>query len=139
MPTGSGWCHLAQLVDLVYEEWGAPAGAVQVDRFRLDDLRDTRIAHVEPVRLMPSEWDQGIRAVRQMGKDGPLAVACESVPLIEASLAAATVANDLSGNAKLVKSSNQCARDDVAAALCLGARAYAIKTKTKRGGAYLGK
>ena len=76
----------SQLVDLVYAEWGAPAGAVIVDRFRLPDLKDTGIAQVDPVRLMPSEWDQGIRAVRKLAKDGPLSVAEHSRGIIAASL-----------------------------------------------------
>ena len=73
---------------------------------------------------MPSEWDQGIRAVRKLAKDGPLSVAEHSRGIIAASLGAATVANDSSGNARMVKSSNQTARDDVAAALVIAARGY---------------
>ena len=111
----------AQLVGLV-----APwlPRALYCDRFRLDELRDTKARHVHPRVTRWSESTADIRALRKLAKDGPLAVAPESRRLIAASLAAAKVENDTSGNCRLIKrgTNNQC-RDDVAAALTLAAGA----------------
>ena len=60
--------------------------------------------------------------LRRLAQDGPLSVEPASRDLLAVSLQAATVLNDTSGNVRLIKSgSNNCGRDDVAAALCLSA------------------
>ena len=92
------------------------------DRFRLPDLQD--VARGIPIWPRVSQWSEAaadIRALRQFALDGPLSVGPESRPLIQASLGAALVENDKSGNYRLVKRdpSNNTARDDVAAALVL--------------------
>ena len=59
-------------------------------------------------------------------KDGPFAIAECSRTLLEASLAVATVKNDEQGSFRLIKrTQNNEARDDVAAAFCLAAGAFA--------------
>ena len=71
-----------------------------------------------------SESTADIRALRELVKDGLLAVAPESHRLIEASLAAARTEHDTSGNVRLIKrGTNNQSRDDVAAALVLAAGA----------------
>ena len=88
-----------------------------------------------------SESSEDIRALRKMAKDGPLSVDPGSAPLLEASLAVASVKNDSSGNVRLQKrGSNNTSRDDVAAALTLGAGAHQRRSKAPRGGGvYRGK
>ena len=74
-------------------------------------------------------------------KAGPLAVDPGSAPLLEASLAVASVKNDDAGNVRLQKrGSNNTSRDDVAAALTLGSGAHQRRSKApKSGGVYRGK
>ena len=116
----------ALLVSLITSTWGKPASLI-CDRFRLDELKDTRV----PCRIIPritrwSESSYDIRAVRSKVKDGPFAVAECSRSLLEASLAVAVVKNDDAGSFRLVKrTQNNESRDDVAAAFCLAAGAYA--------------
>ena len=88
-----------------------------------------------------SESSEDIRALRKMAGDGPLAVDPGSAPLLEASLAVAAVKNDDAGNVRLQKrGSNNTSRDDVAAALTLGAGAHQRRSKApKGGGVYRGK
>ena len=112
----------AALVDRI-REW-APA-AIVCDRFRIAELMDTH----PPCPILPrvtrwSESSADIRALRRASKDGPLSVAPESRPLIEASLAVARVKND-EGNIRLQKVSHNKSRDDIAAALTLAAGAAA--------------
>ena len=72
-----------------------------------------------------SESSEDIRALRKGVNDGPLGVALESQPLLAASLGASEVLNDTSGNFRLIKrGSNNCGRDDVAAALVLAVGAF---------------
>ena len=112
------------LIDAIRQRWGVPE-VIVCDRFRLDDLRDTNPG----CRILPrvSRWSESstdIRSLRRMAKDGPLSCEKASKRLLTASLAAALVANDDAGNARLIKrGSNNTARDDVAAALVLAAGA----------------
>ena len=114
------------LVEQITKTWGRPSRLV-CDRFRLDELRDAQI----PCRLESritrwSEASYDIRAVRSASKDGPFAVAECSRSLLEASLSVATVKNDDQGSFRLVKRTrNNESRDDVAAAFCLAAGAFA--------------
>ena len=92
------------------------------DRFRLPELVD--VARGLPIWPRVSQWSEAaadIRSLRKMAMDGPLSVGPESKALLQASLAAALVENDKSGNYRLVKKdpSNNTGRDDVAAALVL--------------------
>ena len=109
--------------------------AIVCDRFRLAELQDVIAGRV---RLVPrvARWSdaaEDIRALRRAAADGPLAVERSSRPLVEASLAAAMVANDDQGNTRLVKrGSNNTARDDVAAALVLAAGAGSRRPAPRR-------
>ena len=129
----------SMLADLITETWGPPAGVVS-DRFRVSDLADAGLP-VEPRMTRWSESSEDIRALRKMAKDGPLSVDPGSAPLVEASLAVASVKNDDAGNVRLQKrGSNNQSRDDVAAALTLGAGAHQRRSKAPRGGGvYRGK
>ena len=115
-----------QLVSLIQSTWGRPASVIS-DRFRLDELRDTGIScRVVPRITRWSEASFDIRSLRAKVKDGPFAVAECSRSLLEASLAVAVVKSDDQGSVRLVKrTSNNEARDDVAAAFTLAAGAYA--------------
>lgn len=114
--------HLHQAV---VEEWGQPQ-LILCDRFRLAELQDC----VNGTPLVPrvqrwSEASEDIRALRSIAADGPLSVEEESRLLIAASLSVAMVKNDEQGSVRLVKrSTNNCARDDVAAGLVLVAGAF---------------
>ena len=124
------------LMDRVFQEWG-DVRFVIADRFRVREIRD----HVPSgVRVIPrttrwSESSEDIRALRKGVRDGPLTVAQESRPIMEASLAVAMVANDDAGSVRLIKrGANNQSRDDVCAAwlIAAGARARlrpARKTK----------
>ena len=113
------------LVNRIRDAWGMPAGVI-CDRFRLSELRDASL----PCPLEPrvSRWSESafdIRALRKMAKDGPLSCEERTRALVIASLTAAMVENDSSGNMRLVKNSTRnTGRDDVAAALVLAAGAY---------------
>ena len=130
----------SMLADLITETWG-PAAGVVADRFRISDLADAGLHGLEPRMTRWSESSEDIRALRKMAKDGPLAVDAGSAPLLEASLAVASVKNDDAGNVRLQKrGSNNTSRDDVAAALTLGAGAHQRRSKApKSGGVYRGK
>ena len=130
----------AALMEAVKEEWGEPELLV-CDRFRLNELIDC----VNGTQVVPrvSRWSEAafdIRALRQLAVDGPLSVEPESRPLLAASLSVAMVKNDDQGNTRLAKKgSNNTSRDDVAAALVLGAGVYQrARAQPKRSGAYLG-
>ena len=130
----------SMLADLITETWGPPAGVV-ADRFRISDLADAGLPGLEPRMTRWSESSEDIRALRKMAKDGPLSVDPGSAPLLEASLSVSAVKNDDSGNVRLQKrGSNNQSRDDVAAALTLGAGAHQRRSKAPRGGGvYRGK
>ena len=112
------------LIGRIRDAWDMPA-AIVCDRFRLAELRDT--APPCSIEARVSQWSEAafdIRALRKAAKDGPLACDPVSRPLVIASLAAAMVENDKSGNMRLVKQgTNNTGRDDVAAALVLAAGA----------------
>ena len=129
----------AALWDSIQDRWGVPARIV-CDRFRLPEMLDALQGgcNVEPRITRWSEAAFDIRALRKGAKDGPLAVVKDDRALVAASLAVSTIKNDDQGSFRLVKSSNNTARDDVAAALALAAGAYARDAaKPKRRG-YLG-
>ena len=130
----------AALFEAITQEWGA-AELIVCDRFRLGELRDV----VNGTTIIPrvSRWSEAgfdIRAVRQLAVDGPLCIEEQSRPLLAASLSVAMVKNDDQGNTRLTKkSSNNTARDDVAAALVLAAGVYQrARAQPRRAGAYLG-
>ena len=80
-----------------------------------------------------SEASEDIRATRKAAKDGPLACAESSRPLLAASLAAAMVKNDEQGSVRLIKKgTNNTGRDDVAAALVLAISALSRAPKPRR-------
>lgn len=108
-------------------EWNPEV--IVADRFRFDELRDARPpCPVVARKLLPSEWDYDIRALRELAADGPLSCAPESRPLVEASLSVSEVRTNEDGVSKLVKRGDRnAARDDVAAALCLSAGALSAR------------
>ena len=112
----------AQLIDAVFQKWGRPTG-FNCDRFRVTDLQDC--VKGVPLSTRMTRWSESgedIRALRKITGDGPLSVSPGSRALIGASLSAAMVKPDDSGNVRMVKrSTNNMARDDVAAALVLAA------------------
>ena len=130
----------AALMAAITEAWGEPE-LIICDRFRLGELKDC----VNGTQVVPrvSRWSEAgddIRSLRRLVKDGPLSVEETSRPLLAASLAVAMVKNDDQGNTRLTKkASNNTARDDVAAALVLGAGVFQrARAQPKRAGAYLG-
>ena len=131
----------AALMEAVKEEFGEPE-LIVCDRFRLNELRDC----VNGTTVIPrvarwSEAGDDIRALRRLVKDGPFTIEETSRPLLAASLAVCMVKSDDQGNTRLSKKgSNNAARDDVGAALVLGAGVYQrARSQPKRaGGAYLG-
>ena len=128
------------LYQAVVEEWGTPE-LVICDRFRLNELSDC----VTGTQVIPrvSRWSESgddIRALRRLVKDGPFNVEPGSRTLLAASLSVSMVKSDDAGNVRLIKKgSNNSSRDDVAAALVLGAGVYQrARAQPKRAGAYLG-
>ena len=117
---------VGQLWSLIRHRWGTPVNVI-CDRFRLGDLQDA-IQGATPVEPRIARWSEAsadIRALQQGAKDGPLAVAEDSRLLLAASLAVASVKSDDQGNTRLIKrTTNNTARDDVAAALVLAAGAF---------------
>ena len=114
-----------QLHAAVRAAWGAPA-TILCDRFRLAELADVAGATPLVPRVVRwSEASEDIRALRKVAADGPLACDEGSRLLVAASLAVAMVKNDDQGSVRLVKrGTNNCARDDVAAALTLAAGSW---------------
>ena len=113
----------AQLHEAALQAWGSPDGIV-CDRFKLNELADV----VGTVPLVPRVWQwssaaEDIRALRKSAADGPLSCEHRSRNLLTASLAAAMVENDRSGNYRLTKRdpANNTGRDDVAVSLTLAA------------------
>ena len=101
--------------------------AYLLDRWRIDELRDAK-PKVPVIPRVPG-WKHGgqdVRGLRRIARDGALAFATESQPLLKASLSVARVENDDQGNTRPAKSgTNNKARDDVAYALMLAAAAVA--------------
>ena len=108
---------------------------IVADRFRFDELVDAKPGcPIVARKLMPSEWDFDIRALREYAADGPLACEPGSRALVEASLAVSEVRTNEDGVSKLIKrGARNAARDDVSAALCLAAGARKRAPKPKRG------
>ena len=105
------------LMNAVRSRWGQPA-AISCDYFMVNSLRDVAGGvTIEGRRALWSQASEDVRALRKAA----LAVSAESRALLTASLAASMVQNDTSGNTRLVKRSptNNCGRDNVAAALIL--------------------
>ncbi len=125
---------VGMLVDMAVSEWGTPKVIIS-DRFRLPDLKDA----IPPCPLSPrvTRWSEAgadIRDLRKLALDGPLSCEPASRDLVTASLAVAMVRNDDQGNCRLVKkTSDNSARDDVAAALVLAAGALG-RWQRARGG-----
>ena len=115
------------LWDLIRTTWAQPAMVI-CDRFRLPELEDVIGQNVQ-VEGRVSRWSEAafdIRALRKLVNDGPFALEKDSRDLLRHSLSVSMVKNDDQGNTRLVKKSqNNTARDDVAAALVLGAGAFA--------------
>ena len=133
-PPGDLWASIRS-------EWGRPEVLV-CDRFRFGELQD--VVNGTPVLPRVSRWSESsedIRAVRKFAKDGPLACAESSRPLLTASLASTVVKADDAGNVRLVKQgTNNTGRDDVGAALVLaaGALSRAPKRRGRRRSALAG-
>ena len=106
--------------------WGRPDG-ILCDRFKLPELTDAvNGTTITPRTARWSEATEDIGALRRLAADGPLAIEAGSRLVLAASLSAAMVKNDDQGSTRMVKrSTNNTARDDVAAALVLGAGALA--------------
>ena len=128
-----------QLVEAILNEWGKPR-VIVCDRFRLPELQDaTRGIKLEERVTRWSESSEDIRALRKFCKDGPLSVDPDSELLMTASLAVAMVRNDDAGNVRSVKrGTDNAARDDVAAALQLGAGAFMRHLRRKPSFGYMG-
>ena len=114
------------LWESILERWGLPVRVI-CDRFRIAELQDA-VQGACLVEARVTQWSsasEDIRALQRIAKDGPLSVAESSRDLLAASLSAARVENDTSGNTRMIKrKSNNEARDDVAAALVLSAGAF---------------
>ena len=128
-----------QLWASIRARWGKPR-VIICDRFRLPELQDAvkNGAKIEPRVVRYSEASYDVRALRRQAKDGNLSVDRDSRLLLTTSLRRAMVVNDDAGNTRLAKRGhNNCARDDVAAALVLAAGAVERMPK-RAGGIYLG-
>ena len=91
------------MADLIRTEWGRPIKTL-LDRFRMYQLEDcARGLRLEPRVTRYSEASADIRALRKYAKDGPLAVERDSRLLLTASLTAAQVETDGSGNTRMSK------------------------------------
>ena len=125
--------RVSALVDRVMK-W-RPA-SITCDRFRLSELQDAVRGRC-PVYPRVARWSDAsadIRDTRRIALDGPLSVAREARDLLAASLAAAKVESDTSGNQRLVKrSTNNEGRDDVAVALSLAAGAHSRRRQPRAG------
>ena len=99
------------LLDLI-AEW-RPSRVI-CDRFLLPDLLDLNPAYqVIPRRARWSESTYDIEATRELALDGGLNVAMSSRSLLEHSVGVSLLERDKGGSCRLVKSTNNFARDDV--------------------------
>ena len=117
----------AALWEAIKTRWGVPINII-MDRFKLDEMRDAvkGACTIEPRIPRWSESTLDIQALRRLVRDGPLAIAEESRPLIAASLSVTMVKNDDAGNVRMIKKgTNNCGRDDVSAALIWVSGGYA--------------
>ena len=119
------------LWEAICDRWGTPARII-ADRFRLPDLRDV-VGNACRIEARITQWSSSsadIRALRKICRDGPLSVDPGSRNLLMVSMSAAYVENDNAGNSRLIKkSSDNKARDDVAAAAVLAAGAFERESK----------
>ena len=117
----------AMLMDLAVARWGEPE-FILCDRFRVNDLMDWNEGHRIPIIPRVGRWSESssdIRGTRKIVKDGPLSVCPDALGLLTASLAISKVANDDSGNVRLVKrGAGNSARDDCVSALVLAGGAF---------------
>ena len=114
------------LWEAICDKWGAPVKIV-CDRFRLNELRDVvgNACKIEPRVTQWSSSSEDIRALRKIVRDGPLSISSGSRNLLVVSMSSAYVESDKAGNSRLIKrSSDNKARDDVAAAATLAAGAW---------------
>ena len=95
------------------------------DRARVGELMDEATCEVVPRVTRWFGASEDIRALRKQVLDGPLSVEGASIPLLAQSVAVTMVKGDDQGNTRIVKSRNNTARDDVAAAWALAAGALA--------------
>ena len=126
---------VSSLVDVVIQRWQPQV--IICDRFRFGELLDCVKGRcpVVPRVTRWSEASEDIRALRRGAADGPLAVAPESREILEASLSVASIRTDDQGGARLIKrSTNNTARDDVAAAWLLSAGALSRAPKPASAG-----
>ena len=121
----------AALWEAICDRWGIPARII-ADRFRLPDLRDV-VGNACRIEARITQWSSSsadIRALRKICRDGPLSVDPGSRNLLMVSMSAAYVENDNAGNSRLIKkSSDNKARDDVAAAAVLASGAFERESK----------
>lgn len=104
------------------------------DRARANEVRDAGPSARFVTRV--TQWfeaSEDYRALRKQALDGDAAVSPESRPLLAASLAAAKIEHDASGNSRHVKRdpSNNTSRDDVVAAWLLAAGALSRAPKRR--------
>ena len=103
-------------------EWSPVS--ITCDRFNLDELRDS----APPCPILPrvTRWSEStadIWAFREMAVDGDLNIGLSSRALLQHSISVTIIKSDESGNCRIVKSSKNTNRDDVASALVLAAGA----------------
>ena len=127
--TGKRVQPVQDFVEMIEAKW-PDTELIISDRFRASELEDcTRF----PVEQRVWQWmqaSQDVRALRKSCADGPLNIEHDCRGLIAASLMAAKVENDTSGNTRLIKrGSNNTGRDDVAHALTLAAGAVERNAK----------
>ena len=122
------------LWESIKRRWGLPQGII-CDRFQVVQLQQA-VGGAVPISPRQTRWSEStsdIKALRALTRDGPLAAEVESRPLLAASLAVCRVKNDESGGTRLVKMGfANSARDDVAAALVLGAGKYQRQNHKER-------
>ena len=114
------------LWEAICDKWGVPVKIV-CDRFRLSELQDVvgNACAIEPRVTQWSSASEDIRALRKICRDGPLSVDPQSRSLLVVSMSSAYVESDKAGNSRLIKrSSDNKARDDVAAAATLAAGSF---------------
>ena len=114
------------LWEAICDRWGVPVKIV-CDRFRLSELQDSvgNACKIEPRVTQWSSASEDIRALRKICRDGPLSISSGSRNLLVVSMSSAYVESDKAGNSRLIKrSSDNKARDDVAAAATLAAGAF---------------
>ena len=124
----------AELWRAVLDAWGRPVRVI-CDRFRAAELADA-VGTAASIEARVSRWSEAaadVRALRKLAADGPLACEAASRAILEHSLSRATVKSDEQGSTRLVKLSNNEARDDVAAALLLAAGAWVRAGRTPPG------